>query len=157
MSALRAALGIGPKDRKGSQLEWRKVREVARYMAQGLSRSAACGKASVNPSALTVWERDFPAVSEVLADAKLKRLAMLEEGLLEANAKMPQVVSRIFALKNADPSLWQENPNKDFTPGLYTNITVITGVPEAQAPQVVIEHHAGPMIEATPDGTGGGE
>jgi hypothetical protein len=145
--AVDAVYGIPPRRR----VDWGKVTEICGYMAEGFSRPAAVGKANVTLDVLRDWELDFPAVREELGKAKLRRLALLEEGLLNETAKMPQIVARIFALKNADPSEWKENPaNGPVVPGLQQNITIITGVPEAPAAQT-IEHQAAPALEVMED------
>ena len=141
--AVYASYGIEPR----KQADWTKVRKICKGITEGLSVSAACGRANTTPDVLKDWETHFPAVYEATAIAKLKRLALLEEGLLKDDAKMPQVIARIFALKNADPENWQENPGKEGAgTGLQQNITIITGVPEAPQAHKVIEH-VGPPLE----------
>lgn len=136
-TAVRASYGLPPV----KKVDMRTVRRVCEHMARGLSLSAACGRAKVPVARMSDWIAEFPKVREAVGIAKLERLALLEEGLLKNDAKMPQIVARIFALKNADPTEWQENPkNGPSVPGLQQNITVITGVPEAPDPSKVIEH-----------------
>ncbi len=129
------------------------VEEVCKHMTAGLSRTASAGRAGVTLATLKHWEEDYPAVYDAIGQAKLRRLANLEERLLKADAKMPQVVSAIFALKNADPEEWQENPGKGtVAPGLQQNITIVTGVPEAPAKQT-LEHEPTPALEDLTDVT----
>ena len=141
--AYKAAYGLpSPK-----RLDWARVNDVCRYMAEGYSKSAACGLAGLAYNVLVDWEDAFPAVREALGQGKLQRLAKLEGMLLADGQKMPQVVASIFALKNADPNEWKENPDKgQVAPGLQQNITIITGVPEAPAKQT-IEHETAPALE----------
>ena len=146
-TAVRASYGLPPV----KKMDWAKVKEVARHMAAGYSRSAACGKAKLSLATLTDWETNFPAVYEEIGQAKLQRLANLEQRLLTEGAKMPQIVSAIFALKNANPDEWKENPDKGpHVAGLQQNITIITGVPEAPPTQPVIEHEPAQQIEFSP-------
>lgn len=125
----------------GYRIQWGKVRAVCDNLARGLSLTSACARAKVRPTMLSNWQERYPIVQEQIAQAQLERLAYLEEGLLKEDAKMPQIVSRIFALKNADPSVWSDNPGQSQQSlGLSQNITVVTGVPEAPA-KVTIENH----------------
>jgi len=143
-AAFRAAYGLAPL----AKLDWAKVNEICKHMADGFSKSAACGKAGVPIHALAQWEKDFPAVYEAIGQGRLRRLAKLEAMLLKDDQKMPQVVSAIFALKNADPDEWKENPqNGPVAPGLQQNITIITGVPETPARQT-IEHEPQAALES---------
>jgi hypothetical protein len=120
--------GLEPR----AKISWKKVREICRHIAGGLSHKAALGEAEVSHQTWTGWLEKYPTIYEEVGIAKMKRLAYLEKGLLKEDAKMPQVVSRIFALKNADHELWQENPGKNpAIDGLHQNIVVVTGVPEA--------------------------
>ncbi len=110
----------------------RKVREVAYWMARGFSKRAACGKVGMLEHALVKWEDRYQEVRDTIALAHQQRLFSLEGKLLEDGAPMPQVVSRIFALKNADPETWSDKPQAA-VPGLTQNLTIITGVPATHA------------------------
>jgi hypothetical protein len=114
-----------------------KVAEIAKAMAQGLSQTAAAGEAGVLAQTLAYWKRNYPEVDELLTLAAQRRQAYLERGLLDDDNKMAQIHARIFALKNANPRDWQDQPAQHVA-GLGNNIVVITGVPEAKEP--VIEH-----------------
>ncbi len=144
-TAFRAAYGLLPDD----VVDWNAVNEICRNMAEGYSRTAAAGLANIPVTRIAAWERNFPAVEEALQLARARRLAALEKVLLDGEAKMPQVVSRIFALKNADPDEWKDKPGQGpDTPGLQQNITIVTGVPEAPQKGPVIEHQETVRIEA---------
>jgi hypothetical protein len=139
LSAFQACYGLP----RGKYVKWGKVNEVCNIMAtRKLSETAALGLAEVTRDQWNAWINAFPEIMDRITLARQKRMAMLEEDMLKDDAKMPQVVSRMFALKNADPTVWQDNPGQ--TPvaaGLAHNIVVVTGVPEPpkQEPQT-IEH-----------------
>ena len=147
--AFRASYGLLPDD----VVDWNVINEVCKNMAEGYSKSASCGLAGIALQKVITWEQRFPAVEEALSLARTRRLAALETVLLRDDAKMPQIVSRIFALKNADPDEWKDRPGMGpATPGLQQNITVITGVPEAPDRGKVIEHQQTIQIEAAAEG-----
>jgi hypothetical protein len=152
MNARRNSHGLPlpPKYKKS----YRKVQAVCGMMARGYSRSAAAGKAGIGLAELASLANEFPIVRDKLDLAKLQRLHHLETGFLDEKAKMPQVVARIFALKNANSDEWQDNPGRGYAPGLSQNITVITGVPESpdsQQPQVLLEATSPPSLQQRVD------
>lgn len=124
-AAQRASYGLPSR----ITVDMKKVEAVAELMAQGYSRGASAGAVGLLITTLYGWEKDVPQVRDTLDLAMLKRLYYLETGFIDEKAKMPQIVARIFALKNADPENWQDRQG-GFAPGLSANITVITGVPE---------------------------
>ena len=135
LTSQRASYGLPSKEK----VDRVKVGKIAELMAEGYSRGAATGQVGLGTEVVAGWENKFPDVREVLDLARLRRLYKLETGFLDETSKMPQIVARIFALKNADPENWQERQG-NFAVGLSANITVVTGVPEPNT-----------QIEATPN------
>lgn len=81
--------------------------EVITTMATGLSLTAFAGDIGVARSTINEWMGEHPAFSEAVKVGKAKRTAWLERSMLTAE-NGPQVTSRIFALKNADPEEWRD-------------------------------------------------
>jgi hypothetical protein len=123
------------------ELDMQIVEKVCEAMAEGLSKTAACGENGISVTQLARWEQQDPTVDEMLALAAHRRQAYLERGMLSTDYKMPQIAARMFALKNANPRDWNDRPAA-VVAGLDQNIVVVTGVPETKAlPQEkVIEH-----------------
>lgn len=126
---------------------------------QGYTLPAACGMLNLLPQTLDLWAVADPLLFDRIAAARLRRLATLEQGLLETS-NSARVQARIFALKNADPKLWAADPEVHQT-NIAANITIVTGVPEAiPAPSEVIDGVANTLLEAVaaaPDAPGGGD
>lgn len=80
---------------------------IVEKMALGYSMTAAASQMDVHKDTLTNWAKEHPEFFNALKRAKAKRLFKLETDLLEAKSA-PQVTSRIFALKNADPDEWRD-------------------------------------------------
>ncbi len=117
--------------KRDAGLDWGRLGPVLVGIESGLTLSASCGKHRVPFHQVRDWMDNYPVVREAVEMAKLGRLARLEERLLDTGAKMPQVVSAIFALKNADSELWREDPTKGGSgTGLANNIVIVTGVPD---------------------------
>jgi len=88
--------------------------EVIAIMATGLSLTAFAGDIGVARSTINEWMDTYPEFSEAVKVAKAKRTAALERSMLSSE-NGPQVTSRIFALKNADPEEWREKQTVEHT------------------------------------------
>jgi hypothetical protein len=81
--------------------------EIISLMATGLSLTAAAADLGFHRDTIYAWAEKHPEFSDALKLAKAKRVLCLEKDLLTAKDG-PVVTSRIFALKNADPTEWRE-------------------------------------------------
>ena len=59
-------------------------------------------------STINEWMGNFEEFSEAVKRHQAARTRFLEKGLLKGDATGPNVTSRIFALKNADPDGWKD-------------------------------------------------
>jgi hypothetical protein len=113
---------------------------------EGYTLPAACGMLNLLPQTLDLWALSDTLLFDRIAAARLRRMAVLERGLLDTS-NSARVQARIFALKNADPKLWAADPEVHQT-NIAANITIITGVPDAiQPPSEVIDGVASPVHE----------
>ncbi len=74
----------------------------------GYSLTAFAGKIGVARSTINEWMDAHPEFSEAVKRHQAARTRYLETGLLNGEATGPNVTSRIFALKNADPDGWKD-------------------------------------------------
>lgn len=81
--------------------------EVIELMATGLSLTAAAAAIGFHRDTMYDWAEKYPEFSDAVKLGKGKRVHKLETDLLAAKDG-PTVTSRIFALKNADPTEWRE-------------------------------------------------
>jgi hypothetical protein len=130
---------------------------LIKSMAKGYSLSASAAMLGVHRETIYDWGRRFPAFSDSVKRAKAARLLKLERDLLEAPSG-PVVTSRIFALKNADPTEWRDkheheyalaegDPLSEFLRSISGN--VLRPTEQAALPDESIID--GKVIEGTPD------
>ncbi len=81
---------------------------VKAFMADsGRSLTAFAGFINVAPDTVYGWAETYPDFNEAARIAKAMRTNNLEAGML-AGKTNPEVIARIFALKNAAPQEWRE-------------------------------------------------
>lgn len=77
------------------------------YMSKGFSITAAAAAIGHHKDTIYEWAKKHPEFSDALKLGRGSRVLKLEHDLLAAKDG-PNVTSRIFALKNADPSEWRD-------------------------------------------------
>jgi len=88
--------------------------KILEHMGRGLSLTAAAALCDIHRERVYEWEKKHEDFGELVALARAKRQAFLEDQLTTSTMG-PRVTAMIFALKNAAPADWLEKTHTEVT------------------------------------------
>lgn len=88
--------------------------KIVAHMSRGLSLTAAAANEDVHRERVYDWEKVHPDFAELVALARAKRQAWLEDQITTTTMG-PRVTAMIFALKNANPKEWADRNHTEIT------------------------------------------
>jgi hypothetical protein len=111
------------------------------FMGQGYSVTALAGHLGMSKDAIYDWINLYPNFCHAINKGRAARVAALEKKLLSTSQGVG-VTAAIFALKNADPTEWQDRYNTEST----VNVK-IERIPDAELMRIASNGRAPLLIE----------